>query len=95
MAFVSGTVIATANYIFSKFVIKNHPDKYATAQVVRSIVQIVFLFAVYLLGGHTPWSVTALLIGGVLGMTLPMLVFTAKLVKYNDSVNGKGGSADG
>lgn len=95
LAFSAGVVIATVNYAFSKYVIKNYPDKYAGAQAVRSILHIGFLFAIFVFGKHLPWSVTYLLIGGCLGVTLPMVFFTAKLVKYNDSLNGKGGSADG
>ncbi|MGN1316229.1 MAG: hypothetical protein ACI4VW_04115 [Acutalibacteraceae bacterium] len=92
---MAGVGIATVNYAFSKYIIKKYPDKYAGAQVVRSIIQIGFLFLIYVLGGHLPWDRIYLLIGGCFGITLPMIFFTAKLVKYNDSLNGKGGSAGG
>ena len=75
--------------------LKKHPEKYAGAQVVRSMIQVLYLFSLYLLAEHTPWDKMYLLVGGCLGVTLPMLFLTYRLVRYNDSMKGKGGPSDG
>lgn len=53
-------------------------------QIVRQVIQIGYLILIYTLGGYTPWNPNWLLVGGVLGITTPMIYFTAKLVKFND-----------
>ena len=90
-----GALIAFGNYVFSKIILKKQPSKYAGMQIVRSIIQVLYLFFLYILGGYTPWERMYLLVGGCLGITLPMILFTYKLVKYNDSLKGKGGSSNG
>ena len=79
-----GAVIAYVNYIISKHLLKNKPDLYAAGQVIRQIIQIGYLVLLFTLGGYTPWEPVWLLVGGVLGITIPMFYFTFKLVKLND-----------
>ena len=83
-----GAVIAYINYVISKHLLKKKPDMYAMGQIVRQAIQIGYLILIYALGGYTPWSPNWLLVGGVLGITLPMLFFTARLVKFNDKKEG-------
>ncbi|MBQ3182613.1 MAG: hypothetical protein IJB24_04845 [Clostridia bacterium] len=79
-----GAAVAYLNYIVSKYLIKNKPDMYTGGQIIRSAIQIGYLLIIFTLGGYTPWDKTWLLIGGCLGITLPMFYFTVKLVKFND-----------
>lgn len=95
MAFAAGVPIAIIGYLFSKYIIKHHGDKYAASQIVRTVVQVGFLFALFIVSENFPQSRVGMLIGGCLGITVPMAFFTVRLVKYNNSLNEKGGSADG
>ena len=75
--------MAYINYAVSKYLLKTRPDMYTGGQIIRSVIQIGYLALVYTLGGYTPWDRVWLLIGGCLGITLPMFYFTYKLVKLN------------
>ena len=56
--------------------------------VVRQALQIGFLVAVYLVGTRIDSvEITYLLVGAVVGMTLPMLYFTKKLLKVNEKAS--------
>ncbi len=57
---------------------------YTGGQIIRSAIQIGYLILLYTLGSYTPWNPMWLLIGGCVGITIPMFYFTYKLVKFND-----------
>lgn len=92
LAFAVGVGIAALNYLFSKFILRKHPTQYASATILRQIIQILFLVLLFALGDLTPWNKAWLLVGGVLGITLPMIYFTSRLLKFN---NGKEDKSDG
>lgn len=94
-AFAAGAAIAAAGYLASRQVLKKRPNRYILVQTVKQLVQIGFLVALFLLGDRTPWDRIWLLVGGCLGITLPMIYFTARLVKLNDSLRGKEEHKDG
>ncbi len=89
LAFCIGAAVAAVNYGVSRYVLKKHASKYAAAQMLRQMVQILFLLGLYVLGGYTPWDRIWLLAGGCLGITLPMFWFTYRLVRLNDSLHRK------
>lgn len=95
LAFGAGVLIATVNYIFSRYILIKRPSQYAIMQIVRQFIQIAYLIVLLVAGKYTPWDSSWLLVGGGLGVTLPMFWFTYRLVKLNDSLGGKGESADG
>ena len=95
IAFLLGFGIAAGNYALSSRILKKAPNKLSLAMMARQFVQVLFLVLVYFLGQYTPWNRLWLLVGAVLGMTLPMLWFTSKLVKLNDSMKGKEDEANG
>lgn len=84
LAFGVGAVIAVLNYGFSVFMLKKHSGQYAASQLLKQLLQIGYLAVLYFFGGYTPWSKLWLLVGGCLGMTLPALWFTYRLVKLNE-----------
>ncbi len=90
LAFLVGVGIATANFALSRHILKTRPDMYAAAQTVKQLVQVAYLVALFLLGGYTPWDNIWLLVGGGLGITLPMILFTYLLVRINDSNRTRG-----
>ena len=83
VAFALGAVVAYINYAVSRYLLKTRPDMFTGGQIIRSAIQIAYIALVYTLGGYTPWDRTWMLVGGCLGITLPMFYFTAKLVNYN------------
>ena len=95
VVFLLGAGIAAGNYSISRHVLKTNPDKYSLTMVARQFVQIAFIVLVYVLGQYTPWDRFWLLVGGVLGMTLPMIWFTSRLVKLNDAGKRKEENPDG
>ena len=100
VAAIAGVVIALINYIFSKKVLINAPKKYCLITVVRQILQVGFLVVVYFTGTKTQLADPVyLLIGAVLGMTVPMIYFTKKLLLINETEakakNKKEDEADG
>lgn len=94
-AFLTGAAIAWAGYMLSRHVLKKKPDAYALAQIGKQLVQVAFLVLLFVMGPRTPWDRIWLLAGGCLGLTLPMIYFTTRLVKLNDSLHGKEGPKDG
>ena len=100
VAAIAGVVIALINYFYSKKVLINAPEKYSLITVVRQILQVGFLVVVYFTGTKTQLADPVyLLIGAVLGMTVPMIYFTKKLLLINETEakakNKKEDEADG
>ena len=96
LAFAGGVAVATLNFFISKWLLTHKPGAYASSQILRQLLQIGYLVLLYLGGGKTPWSPLWLLVGGCLGVTLPMAWFTVKLVRLNDSLqSGKEEPSDG
>lgn len=95
LAFLLGAAIAWLNYCLSRRVLKKTPSKYAAAAPGRQLLQVAYLVALFLLGGYTPWNRIWLLVGGCLGITLPMIYFTYKLVQLSNSLQKKEASSDG
>lgn len=95
LAFCIGIAIAAVNYAFSRYVIKKHSDKYPATIIVRQVIQVTYLALVFFFGEYTPWDRMWLLVGGCLGITIPMIWFTIRLVKLNNSLSRKEESSDG
>lgn len=83
-ALLGGVLVGLVNYILTAVVLRRKASLYATFSVVRQLLHIGYLVALYLLAPYTPWDRLYLLIGGVLGMTVSMVVFTARLVRLSD-----------
>ncbi len=85
-----GFLIAFINYFFSKMVLLKAPDKFSLVTVARQVLQVGFLVIVYFIGTKIQEVNTIyLLVGAVLGMTVPMIYFTKKLLSINGSFNKK------
>ena len=95
LSFAVGVGIAAVCYGISRWALLHRPERYVAADVVRRLLQIGYLLALYFLGGYTPWDKLWLVVGGGLGITLPMFWFTYRLVKLNDSLDRKEDSSHG
>ncbi len=90
VAAATGLLIAFANYIISKKILIKAPEKYSLITVVRQVIQVGFLAVVYFVGTKTGIADPVyLLVGAVLGMTVPMFFFTKKLLSVNESLQNK------
>ncbi|MBQ7936552.1 MAG: hypothetical protein IJ333_09465 [Clostridia bacterium] len=86
LAFLVGAAIAFINYAISKRILKKQTAHFASATVFRQLLQIGYLVLLLVFGSYTPWNKTYLLIGGVLGITVPMFWFTHRLVQVSVSL---------
>lgn len=90
LAFGVGFLIAIANYKYSQYILKKRSSQYAIMQIVRQWLQIAYLIVLFVGGKYTPWHRGWLLVGGALGITIPMFWFTYRLIKLNHSLNEGG-----
>lgn len=89
ITFALGIVVAYLNFLLSKLILKKQPEKYALGTIIRQITQILYIVAVYFMSTFTPWDTWYMLIGAVLGVTVPMIYFTHKLLQLNKTVQSK------
>ena len=89
ITFALGFVIAGLNYLLSRAILKKCPEKYVFSTIIRQVIQILYIVAVYFVSTAIPFNSWYMLIGAVLGVTVPMFFFTYKLVKLNQSINSK------
>lgn len=90
VAIIVGFLVALTNFFLSKTVLTKAPEKYSLITVVRQVLQIGFLVVVYFIGEKIQEVNTIyLLVGAVVGMTVPMIYFTKKLLSVNGSLNKK------
>ena len=93
---MAGFLVAYINYALSRKILKTQPEKFALATVARQVVQVGYLIAVYFIGSKLSVSLVFLLVGAVIGMTVPMFFFTKKLLAVNESLvtKNKNGEED-
>ncbi len=90
VAIIVGFLVALTNFFLSKTVLTKAPEKYSLITVVRQVLQIGFLVVVYFIGEKIQEVNTIyLLVGAVVGMTVPMIYFTKKLLSVNGRLNKK------
>lgn len=80
-ALLGGGAVALLNYLFSRAVLLRKPAFFPSFSVIRQILNIGYLVFLWFIYPKTPWDVTPLLFGGVLGVTGPMFFFTARLAR--------------
>ncbi len=95
ITFALGIVIAYLNFVLSKAILTKQPEKYAFSTIIRQITQILYIVAVYFVSKVAPWDTWYMLIGAVLGVTIPMIFFTNKLLQLNKSMNTKDDKKEG
>lgn len=92
LAFAAGFAVSAANFLISRAARRRAACRHAkdgAAQtrailypsLIRQLLCLVFLVALYFAAPYLPWERTPLLIGGALGITLPLIFFTALLLR--------------
>lgn len=87
-AFIGGGLVSWANYLLLKSLVKRNGEKgISLISPIRTLLSVVYLLILYLIGQRTNLSVTALLIGGALGLTVLLTFFTLRLTR---GISGQG-----
>lgn len=94
-SFALGVVVSYISFLISKAILTKQPEKFAFSTVLRQIVQICYLVAVYFVSKYAPWDSWYMLIGAVLGVTMPMFYFTHKLLQINENIKTKNNKKEG
>lgn len=76
-----GVCIAYVNYRLTAKSAKNPTGQFAVVSLVRQFLNFGYLAAVFFVAPLTPWDRTWMLVGAVLGVTLPLFVFTFLLLR--------------
>ncbi len=87
LAFAAGAVIAVSNYLITQKILKSKNGSLGAVSIIRQTVNIGYFVLLYFLAEYLPWDTFPLLIGGALGITLPMLILTPMLMKKAQSAN--------
>ena len=84
-AFVCGGAVAYGNYALTKRMLlkKQGAKSLSGVSALRQVINVAYLVLVSLLAKKLPLSMAWLLIGAVLGLTIPMFLFTARLAKLD------------
>lgn len=96
--FIIGAAICFVNYKLSDYFLKKHKKIFSAVSLIRQALQVGYIALLFFTADYTPWNKTYVLIGGVLGVTLPMLITTYRLLLTNKSeaeTEKKGDDADG
>ncbi len=88
---VVGVGIAFLNYLFSKRVLLKAPEKYSITTVLRQVIQVGFLVIIYFVFTKFFQQIDFIypVVGAVAGMTIPMFIFTKKLITLNEQTTLK------
>ena len=84
IAALIGVMIAFLNYTLARKAALSGDGRTGLAPyapVLRMVLDVGTLAAVYFAAPYTPWDRTWLLVGAVLGLTLPLVFFTPKLLR--------------
>ncbi|MBR5202200.1 MAG: hypothetical protein IKW45_02950 [Clostridia bacterium] len=95
ITFALGGVVSYLSFLISKSILIKQPEKFAFSTVLRQTIQIFYLVAVYFISKYISWDTWYMLIGAVVGVTVPMIYFTHKLLQINQSNNTKNEKKDG
>ena len=89
LAVLGGCVIAVINDRLNRWAIWKKPGLLGSVSVLREMLNVAYLVAVYLLRSVLPWALAPLLIGAAVGLTVPSILFSLRLAKENDAMNAK------
>lgn len=94
LAFLCGALVSFVNYLITRAILTKKPQMLTVSAVIRQILNVLYLAAVYFISPHTPWGVVPMLVGGVFGVTLSLFIFTCLLIKKSDGSSDKDSRTD-
>ena len=81
-AFAGGGLVSWVNFLLLRRLMNSRGEAgVGFASPVRTLLSAAYLLLLYLLGRRTELSMGALLIGGALGLTVLLAVFTLRLTR--------------
>ena len=87
-AFIGGALVSWVNYLLLKLLMnKKGETGLSLVSPIRTLLSVAYLLILYLVGRRTELSMNALLIGGALGLTIMLTLFTLRLT---GRTNGQG-----
>ena len=89
LAFLFGAAVSLVNYWINRRTLKNNPAMLANMAVVRQILSVACLVAVFLLAKVLPWGYAPLLLGAAIGLTVPAILLAFRLAKLNDAASAQ------
>ena len=91
LAFAVGAALAYGNFCITKNMLlkKTGATGVSAVSVLRQVINVAYLVLVYFLAPKLPCSMIALLVGAVLGLTIPMFLFTFRLTRLTKPVSGE------
>ena len=87
-AFAGGALISWVNFLLLRRLMEGRGEKgILAAAPLRMLLSAAYFLILYLVGKHTGLNLCALLVGGALGLTILLALFTRRL---NRELQGKG-----
>lgn len=81
-AFAGGALISWANYLLLRRLMGSKGEAgLSLAAPLRMLLSAAYFLVLYLIGKHTGLDLFALLIGGALGLTILLALFTRRLAR--------------
>ncbi len=90
-----GVGLAFVNDLIARFFMKKGTNGISASFLLRQLICVAYLVILYVIGQKTAYNPFMLLIGGALGVTLPLLYFTPRLLKTAAEYNKKEAKKDG
>ncbi len=85
LAFLGGAAISVLNYFINLQILRKKPSMLASTAVLRQILNVGYLAAVFFLARVLPWDHIPLLVGAAVGLTIPSFLLALRLAKINDA----------
>ena len=85
LAFLGGAAIAALNFYINLRTLRRKPQALASMSMVRQVLNVGYLVAVFLLAKVLPWDYIPLLVGAAVGLTVPAFLLSLYLAKLNDA----------
>lgn len=95
LAFLGGAAVSALNFWINLRTLKANPSALAYMSVVRQLLNVAYLVAVFFLARVLPWGYTAPLVGAAVGLTLPAIFLSMRLAKINDSLSARADASSG
>ena len=83
-AFLGGAAVSSLNFAINLRILRKKPSALAGASILRQVLSIAYLAAVFLLSRSLPWGSVPLLLGAAVGLTLPAIGYAFLLARIND-----------
>ncbi len=85
-AFVLGVAVSFANYLISRTALRKRSKLFSSVASLRMVINLIFLILLYFASSPLGFDATYCLIGGGLGLTLSLFLFTSLLLRQGRSI---------